>query len=42
MKIASDETELGYLIINESDFDPKTMKKYVEKKSDSKPATETK
>lgn len=37
LKIASDETELGYLIINKSDFDPKSMKKYVEKKSEPKP-----
>jgi hypothetical protein len=31
VKIQSDETEYGYMIINESDFDRKTMKKYVEK-----------
>lgn len=38
MKIESDETGLGYMIINKSDFDAKTMKKYVEPKG--KPADE--
>lgn len=31
VKIVSDETEYGYMIINESDFDRKLHKKYVEK-----------
>lgn len=28
IKIESDETELGYIIINASDFDPATMERY--------------
>ena len=31
MKVASDETESGYMIINASDFDAAVHKKYVEK-----------
>lgn len=37
VKIASTDTESGYVIINESDFDKATMKKFVEKKSDTSP-----
>lgn len=33
IKIHSDETGLGYMIINEADFDPKVHKKYTEKKA---------
>lgn len=36
IKVASDDTESGYIIINESDFDPKTMKKYREPKPEPK------
>jgi hypothetical protein len=31
VKVVSDETSLGYMIINESDFDKKVHKRYVEK-----------
>ncbi len=33
MKIVSDETDLGYQIINASEFDKATMKKYTEPKA---------
>lgn len=38
MKIVSEETSLGYMIINVADFDKATMKKYVEKSAE-KPAS---
>jgi len=33
VKVADADSELGYVIINASDFDAKTMKLFVDKKS---------
>jgi hypothetical protein len=38
VRIVSDETESGFVIVNESDFDKKTMKLFVEKSKAPDPA----
>lgn len=38
VKIVSSDTAEGYVVINESDFDKETMKKFSEKKPASAPA----
>lgn len=40
IKIVSDETELGYQIINLADFDKSTMKKYKEPAAKADSATD--